>query len=104
MKMQTKFLIINKMETEKDFYNYIEKEHLGKFQTKAITGYIKEKFNIPKIKVKIWISILKTNKLIVRKSESGCCKTTCASCYEYGCDAGIRPPINYCELTKQREL
>jgi hypothetical protein len=83
------------MENEKDFLNYVKNEHFGKFQTKAISEYIKEIFGIPKIKVKIWISILKTNKLIIRKSDSGYCKTTCASCYEYGCDAGIKTPINY---------
>ena len=88
------------MQSETDFLNYIKNEHFSKFQTKAISTFIKEKFDIPKIKVKIWISILKINKLIVRKSKSGNCQTTCASCYEYGCDAGNQPPINFWQVVE----
>jgi len=87
-----------KIENEKDFLKYIVSEQKGNFQTKGISIFLKEKLNIPKIKTKIWISILKTNGLIERKSESGYCKTTCASCYEYGCDAGIRPPVNFWQV------
>ena len=83
---------------EKDFLNYIIENHKGTFQTKAISEYLKSEMNIPKIKTKIWTSILKTNGLIERKSESGYCKTTCASCYEYGCDAGQQSPINYWQV------
>lgn len=91
------------MENEKDFLQWLKKEGFLKFQTKTISSLLKKEMNIPKIKVKIWISILKTNKLIIRKSESGYCKTTCASCYEYGCDSGIKPPVNFWQLNNQSE-
>lgn len=62
---------------------------------------LKKELNVPKYKTIIWISILKTNKIIARKSVSGNCQTTCASCYENGCDAGNRPPLNFWERIKK---
>jgi len=91
------------MNNEKEFLEYLKKEKIKTFQTKSMSEHLKEEMNIPKIRVKIWVSILKTNGLIVRKSESGYCKTTCASCYEYGCDAGEKAPINFWELVEEKK-
>ena len=88
------------MNSEKDLLNYFKEKNIKTFQTKSLSEHLKETMNVPKIKTKNWVSILKTNKLIVRKSESGYCKTTCASCYEYGCDAGEQPPINFWQLVE----
>lgn len=88
------------MNSEKDLLNYFKEKNIKQFQTKSLSEHLKETMNVPKIKTKNWVGILKTNKLIVRKSESGYCKTTCASCYEYGCDAGEQPPINFWQLVE----
>jgi len=87
-------------QNEKEFLEYLKKESIGTFQTKSMSEHLKETFNIPKYQTRTWISILKTNGIIKRASESGYCKTTCASCYEYGCDAGQRPPVNYWKIIK----
>lgn len=89
------------MDNEKDFLEFLKKEEISTFQTKGLSEMLKKEQGIPKIKTKIWISILKTNGIIERASESGYCETICASCYEYGCDAGMRPPINFWKLTNK---
>ncbi len=88
------------MNSEKDFLAFLKSEGFKTFQTKSMSEHLKATMNIPKIKVKIWTSILKTNGLIIRKSQSGNCTTTCASCYEYGCDAGQKPPVSFWQLVE----
>lgn len=86
---------------ENEFLSYLNKIGINEFQSKGLSEYLKRDLNIPKSKTKQFISILKHKDMINRVSESGYCKTTCASCYEYGCDAGQRPPINYWKVREE---
>lgn len=78
-----------------DLLNFFKKENCSEFTSKGISQKIKSDFNVPKTKTLKLISELKEKGIIERRSESGNCKTTCASCYEYGCDADQSPPINF---------
>lgn len=80
---------------EIEFLEFLKKKNLLEFQTKALSEFLKREYDVPKIQTKKMVSILKEKGIIKRVSISGDCKTTCASCYEYGCDAGQRAPINY---------
>jgi hypothetical protein len=74
--------------TESLNYNPID------FQTKYLATTLNYLFNIPKYKIVAMVQELKASDLIKRISLSGNCKTTCASCYEHGCDALPSAPYN----------
>ena len=74
--------------TESLSYNPVD------FQTKHLATTLNKLFNIPKYKVVALVKELKSDGLIKRISLPTICTTTCASCYEYGCDAPPSAPYN----------
>ena len=76
-----------------EFIDYLNKNDIKEFQSKSISEHIKKELGISKSIILKLIKELKTENSIERRFYSGNCSTTCASCYEYGCDAGPRPPI-----------
>lgn len=83
-----------------NFINYLNLFKFTTFQSKGLSEMLNYNFKVPKSKILEHIKKMKGLGLIERKANSGYCQTTCASCYEYGCDAGPQSPINYWEIKK----
>lgn len=87
---------------------------LEEFKSRLIlSGINKFKAEYPSIlldiklwKTKLYLRELRKQGVVKRESINGNCKSLCASCYEYGCDADLAPPINYwviCDEYKNHE-
>lgn len=86
--------------TKEKLLDWLKENNHIKFRSYAIQSLLKFELGTPKAVTKINIQKLLKSGLIEKVSESGYCKTLCASCYEYGCDDGVtRPPINYFRVT-----
>lgn len=85
---------------ESKFYTDTLKLRSDEFQTKGISSTLHYLFNIPKSKTTKYVQELTQKGLIKRVSQSVNCQTTCASCYEDGCDAEPRPPVNFWKVVK----
>ena len=90
-------VVINSPQSLLDF---LKTKSCSEFTTKNMAIWLKDDFNLPKIKTTKLIQELKVLGVIERRSESSICKTICASCYEYGCDAELTPPINYWKILR----
>lgn len=99
----SKLIKMKNIKTFDNFINYLRSNNISVFSFKRLSIMLSEDENllISKSKVIFYCKMLKEFDMIEKVSESGNCKTTCASCYEYGCDAGQQPPINYWRLKKQ---
>lgn len=84
------------------FVDYLKECNISSFQSKSMSEILKLKTGTPKSSIMQHINKLKELSVIERKSESGNCSSVCASCYEYGCDAGPQAPINYWEINKNK--
>lgn len=88
------------IDTPQSLLDFLKIYNCSEFSTKQIAISLKEDFNLPKTKTSKLIKKLKELGIIERRSKSGYCETTCASCYEYGCDAGLKPPINFWKILR----
>lgn len=84
------------------FVDYLKECNVGNFQSKSMSEILKDEIGVPKSSILKHISKLKELGVIERKHESGNCSSLCSSCYEYGCDAGPQPPINYWQINKNK--
>jgi len=90
-------IVIDSPQTLLDF---LKTKRCSEFTTKDMTIWLKGDFKLSKIKTTKIIQELKTMGVIERRSVSGNCQSTCASCYEYGCEAEPRPPINFWKVLR----
>jgi hypothetical protein len=88
------------IDVPQDLLNFLKTKDCSEFTTKDMSVWLKEDLKIKKYKTVKLIQELKELQVIERRSESGNCKTTCASCYEYGCDAGAKAPLNFWKVLR----
>ena len=83
------------METFEEFLKYLKKNKITEFTFKSLSEFLSKEFLIPKSRVISFCKKMKDVNMIEKVSISGNCQSTCASCYEYGCEEPGRPPINF---------
>jgi len=84
--------------TKEELLKAIKENGFRKFNSKQMQELIKKNFAVPKSRTRSNIQQLLADGSIERKYTSTSCSTTCASCIEYGCDAGPQPPVSYYQI------
>ena len=95
MELQTKTI-----NSPQDLLNFLQEKECSEFTSKNMAAWIKEDFGKPKAQTLKIIQELKELGIIERRSKSTICTSVCASCYEYGCDAGPSAPYNYWKILR----